>query len=196
MLLFTSFTNTTLAEPRLTQLNNELIQSMQQGGYIIYFRHTKTDHDVYGTFPVDFNDCQKQRPLSETGRQQAVSIGQVLKQLNIPIGLVLSSPYCRTTDTAMLAFERTETDDLLASSYNLKKPDRDKAATHLRKLINTLPGNNTNTVIVGHSSNIRDAMNDWPKPEGAMLIYNVANESEATLVTLIKPQDWERYIHE
>jgi len=196
MLLFISLINPTLAEQSSSQLNDELIESLQQGGYVIYFRHTETDHDKHGVFPVDLSSCDLQRPLSDSGRQRATLIGQAYKQLNIPLGLIITSPYCRTNDTAMLAFGRTETDHSLASSYGMNQQGREKRAQRLIELLYSQPEGKTNTVIIGHSSNIRDATGDWPKPEGAMLLYKLTVEQKLELRAHIKPGDWENYIHE
>ena len=196
LLFFISVIDCSIAEQRLSQLNDELIESLQRGGYIIYFRHTETDHDKHGVFPVDLSNCDLQRPLSDSGQQQATLIGQVFKKLNIPLGLIINSPYCRTIDTAMLAFGRTKTDNLLASSYGMNQQDREKMASRLIELLYSQPEENTNTVIIGHSSNIRDATGDWPKPEGAMLLYKLTVEQKLELRAHIKPDDWENYIHE
>ncbi|OUR65338.1 hypothetical protein A9Q79_03295 [Methylophaga sp. 42_25_T18] len=196
LLIFISFIDSSVAEQRWSQLNDELIESLQRGGYIIYFRHTETDHDKHGAFPVDLNNCDLQRPLSDLGRQQATLIGQAFKNLNIPLGLIVSSPYCRAIDTARLAFGRTEADNLLASSYGTQQQDREKRSSRLIELLHSQPEGKNNTVIIGHSSNIRDAIGDWPKPEGAMLIYILTVENQPELVAHISPQDWKHYIHE
>src|SRR5262245_14528912 len=82
----------------------ELLRALQQGGFVIYFRHTGTDHEQKDITPIDFNRCAAQRNLSEAGRRQARDIGEVFAALRIRFGQVLTSPYCRCVDTAQLAF--------------------------------------------------------------------------------------------
>ncbi|MCU6340347.1 histidine phosphatase family protein, partial [Enterobacter quasiroggenkampii] len=76
----------------------------QKGGYILYMRHGEAtvgqDRPV-----VDFDDCSTQRNLSDTGREQAKLLGVSMRKLNIPVQYpVVASPYCRTRETAELAF--------------------------------------------------------------------------------------------
>jgi broad specificity phosphatase PhoE len=56
----------------------------------------------------DLSRCETQRNLDEQSRAEARAIGQAVRALGIPVGAVLSSGYCRTRDTAALAFGRAE----------------------------------------------------------------------------------------
>ncbi|MBK7470586.1 MAG: histidine phosphatase family protein [Betaproteobacteria bacterium] len=73
-------------------------------GYIIYFRHTATDFSQNDEKMRDFDDCANQRNLTDAGREQAKKIAAAWRGLNIPVGRVLASPYCRTREVAQLAF--------------------------------------------------------------------------------------------
>jgi broad specificity phosphatase PhoE len=53
-------------------------------------------------------DCSTQRNLDETGRAQAIRIGEAFRQQGIAVDAVLSSPRCRCLDTGRLAFGRAE----------------------------------------------------------------------------------------
>lgn len=76
---------------------------LRQGGYVIYFRHTKTDFSQKDTV-ADYDNCAGQRNLTDEGRTQAKDIGVAMKVLGIPVGRVVASPYCRTRETAQLAY--------------------------------------------------------------------------------------------
>jgi len=78
--------------------NREIVAKLQQGGYVIFLRHTKTDWSQKDIEPFNFNDCSTQRNLTEEGRAQAVKIGEAYRALNIPISEVWSSPFCRCKD--------------------------------------------------------------------------------------------------
>ena len=52
------------------------------------------------------NDCSTQRNLSAEGRRDAALIGQSARRLKLRLGAVLSSRFCRTRETARLAFGR------------------------------------------------------------------------------------------
>lgn len=72
-------------------------------GGIVLFRHA----DAPGTGdPANFklDQCATQRNLSERGRAQARELGERFRARKIVVGAVLSSQWCRTRETAELAF--------------------------------------------------------------------------------------------
>ncbi|MCB0154857.1 MAG: histidine phosphatase family protein, partial [Anaerolineae bacterium] len=85
-----------------------LLQALQHGGYVIFFRHAATYRSQLDTDQQNLENCATQRNLDETGQAQARAIGAAFAAANIPIGPVLASPYCRTRHTAELAFGRVE----------------------------------------------------------------------------------------
>jgi hypothetical protein len=96
----------TTAKPSLQ--GAELLTVLRAGGSVLYFRHADTDHAQRDSQGMNFDDCAAQRNLTERGRENARAIGEALRALGIPIGSVLASPYCRTVETAMLAFGAAE----------------------------------------------------------------------------------------
>jgi phosphohistidine phosphatase SixA len=62
------------------------------------------------TEPTNFDiaNCSTQRNLSERGRQQARKIGALFAARAAPTGRVLTSRFCRTKETARLAFGDAE----------------------------------------------------------------------------------------
>ncbi len=76
-------------------------------GAVVVLRHSYAP----GAFdPPDakLDDCSTQRNLDESGRAQAVRVGEAFRRNGIQVGTVLSSPRCRCLDTARLAFGRVE----------------------------------------------------------------------------------------
>ncbi len=76
-------------------------------GAVVVLRHSYAP----GAFdPPDarLDDCSTQRNLDESGRAQAVRVGEAFRRNGIQVGTVLSSPRCRCLDTARLAFGRAE----------------------------------------------------------------------------------------
>ncbi|MBX9748005.1 MAG: histidine phosphatase family protein [Roseococcus sp.] len=49
-------------------------------------------------------ECATQRNLDTEGRAQAIRIGEALRARGVAVGAVLTSQWCRTTETAELAF--------------------------------------------------------------------------------------------
>ena len=101
---------------------------------------------------TSFGDCGTQRNLTDKGRDEARAIGVAIKQLAIPIGTVLSSPFCRTTETAQLAFGRAEKSLDLRGGPVSDDPQRYLA---LRKQLSAWPQPETNTILVGHGNPFR-----------------------------------------
>lgn len=78
-------------------------QALREGGAVALFRHARAP----GTGdPPGFRleDCATQRNLSAEGREQARGIGEQFRAWGIPVVRVLSSRWCRSLDTARLAF--------------------------------------------------------------------------------------------
>src|SRR3712207_4461674 len=72
-----------------------LVGDLSQGGYVIYFCNAATEPGGAGG-PENLGNRKAQRNLSEEGRAQAATIGEALRELEIPVGKVLSSPYFRS----------------------------------------------------------------------------------------------------
>ncbi len=136
----------------------ELVAALREGGYVIYFRHAATDFSQPDADRQNLSDCATQRNLSDAGRADARAIGEGIRALGIPIGEVLSSEYCRTRETAEIAFGRaTPTRDLTSRASTTNPGDRDERIEALRRLLATPPAPGTNTVLVGHMFNLADA---------------------------------------
>src|SRR5258706_1572405 len=86
----------------------QLAEALRAGGYVIYFRHAATNGDQVDADKPDFARCETQRNLSSDGRRMARDIGAAFKAMGIRVDKVITSPYCRTVETAQLAFGRNE----------------------------------------------------------------------------------------
>jgi len=145
--------NTTKARP----VNSLLIDSLRQGGYILYVRHGEAS---VGEDQPDliFSDCSTQRNLSEEGRRQATALGEAFRRLQIPVqSPVLASPFCRTRETAELAFGEgnVQADPFWVRIYHLSgdltPSEREAVLADLTSLLEKGPSSGTNKVIVAHS---------------------------------------------
>lgn len=74
-----------------------------RAGAIVLFRHAQAPGggDPAG---MRLGDCATQRNLDAAGRSQAARIGEAFRARGIAVGAVLHSAWCRTTETADLAF--------------------------------------------------------------------------------------------
>ncbi|HXD53007.1 MAG TPA: hypothetical protein VN689_13995, partial [Burkholderiales bacterium] len=72
--------------------SDPLIARLAEGGYVLYFRHGKTDttYQDKQDKPEWWKSCdpRRHRPLSDEGRAQMNSIGMNLRALRIPVAKV------------------------------------------------------------------------------------------------------------
>lgn len=169
---------------------SELISALKKGGYVIYLRHAATNTNTADTKRDDLNDWTKQRNLSELGRYQSVAIGQAFDALGIPVSEVITSPYCRCVETAKLAFGRARVSNDLAFSIGTKEQEAKRLAQALRNMLGTRPTARTNTVLVAHTANLKEAAQIWPKPEGVAFIFKPLGNNTFEMVSRIEPQQW------
>lgn len=176
------------AQKQLTDA--ELIASLKQGGHVIYLRHPTTDLSKTDQNREDLSDWSKQRNLSDKGRQEAVSIGLAFRALGIPVSEVLTSPYCRAIEAGKLAFGKVKVSPDLAFSVGEDKADAEKLAKALRMMLATKPAAKTNTILVAHSGNLKDAADLFPKPEGVTMIFKPQGNNAFEFVQRVEAQQW------
>ena len=151
------------ASPRTDHAGEEqfagapLVDALRRGGYVIYFRHAATDFSQPDADRENLQNCATQRNLDARGLADAMAIGAGFRMLGIPVGAVLSSEYCRTRETAELAFGRVTLTRALTSRANAPDDERARRRDALRCLLATPPAPGTNTVLVGHNFNLQDA---------------------------------------
>lgn len=173
----------------------QLVQALQAGGYIIYLRHGITDLSRDDVDRRDLASCATQRPLSDEGRQQMREIGRAIEELGIRISTVLSSPFCRTSESAKLAFGRVEIVDDLRQDVDANEDTAKRRALALQKMLATMPSEpDTNTVLAGHTGNLLEATGIWPKPEGVAIVFKPHADGKFTYVATIPPLHWQRFV--
>lgn len=185
----------TVAAPVGAKPTDDLVVSLQRGGYIIYMRHGPTDKSERhkeqsmlrsGEFRLD--DCATQRNLTDEGRDRVREAGAAFRWLHIPIGRVLASRFCRTVETARLfrGEEPTPADDLTPDPAT-GEPGRAEA---LRARLQEQPPPGTNTLIVAHGGIMAALVGVQPN-EGEALVYRPeAGPEFPRLVGTIKLQEW------
>lgn len=169
-----------------------LVEAMQDGGHVIFIRHGATEHDYADQIDATMGDCSTQRALSETGWHDARTIGAAFEFLNIPVGLVYSSEYCRAWQTADLAFGRyVQTSDLNfepAEEYTDAQfaAMRDRITPHLA----TPPAPGFNTVLVGHDDPFDAATGIYPEPMGVVYVVTPTGDGQFEVLGHIAPDEW------
>src|SRR5689334_17850544 len=77
----------------------EWVPALRTGGYVIVMRHASSPSTPPDSSSVNPDNEKHERQLDEAGRTAAREMGEALKRLRIPIGLVLSSPTYRALET-------------------------------------------------------------------------------------------------
>jgi phosphohistidine phosphatase SixA len=80
---------------------------LRDGEHVVLLRHAMAPGAADPT-TFDIDKCSTQRNLSERGKQQARKIGALFAARAAPTERVLTSRYCRTKETARLAFGDAE----------------------------------------------------------------------------------------
>ena len=158
---FLFFIFITISSTANADLSNNLTHDLTKGGKLIFIRHA---YAPGGGDPNNFDiqDCNTQRNLNNSGRQQAKQIGSFIKDNNIPIDRVISSEWCRCRETAIIAFNKYETKSFLNSFFSAKfASNKNKQINDLKKYINEWSGNN-NLVLVTHYVTIQEVLNIAP----------------------------------
>ena len=173
--------------------HRQIIADLQQGGYVIFLRHAKTDWLQKDIEPFDFTHCEGQRNLSDEGRAQAVKIGEAYRALTIPIGEVISSPFCRCKDTAELAFGSYRIEkDLQHIPYKDNRKGREQMEylwDRLDEMLAQLPPPGKNTVLVGHSPNLIRNIDIRSLPEGNTVVYKPDGKGSFEYIGMIWPEE-------
>jgi phosphohistidine phosphatase SixA len=159
-----------------------LAEALREGGVVLVMRHAKTETTTDRVEVI--GDCTTQRNLSEEGREQARQIGRDVKALGVPVDEVLTSPMCRTTETADLAFGDSTPRNALLSAGEEATPQDDRRIRKLRRMTSAPPG--SATVLVTHSGNIGGAFDE------SVLEGDVVVVRDGKVLGIVQPDDWKR----
>jgi phosphohistidine phosphatase SixA len=175
---------------RYSPPDSALVAALTLGGYVLVFRHAKTDWAQRDAELIQFADRAAQRNLSEQGRQESIETGEAIAALHVPVGTVMASPMWRCRDTATLAFGHADT------TINLFQKGRESREARLR-MLSTLPASGTNTVLVTHQDVLlpimklrRDELG-----EGEALIVKPLGHGHFEVLAQATPADWIRLLH-
>lgn len=170
----------------------QLIEEMQKGGLIIYIRHASTEKDYADQVSADVNDGSTQRVLSEKGWHEAVHIGRAFKFYAIPVGKVWSSEYFRAWQTAWLAFEEYDKNEVF--NFLPFEDYTEKQMADMRKKVSPflgkIPQNAKNTVIVAHDDPFEAATGIYPEPMGVCYIIEPHGNGKFSILGSINPDEW------
>jgi phosphohistidine phosphatase SixA len=159
-----------------------LARALKEGGVALVMRHAKTENTTDREEVI--GDCTTQRNLSEEGKEQAREIGRDVEALGVPVDEVLTSPLCRTEDTADLAFGDSTPRVFLLSAGEEATPEDDRRIRRLRAAA-TAPAGSAK-VLVTHTGNVGGAFGENVL-EGDIVVVR-----DGDVLGVVGPDDWDR----
>lgn len=177
-------------DERNPPIDAALLADLKKGGYLIFFRHglTPTYADQGGDPSLD--TCSAQRNLSKEGIEQSKATGEAFRELDIPVGIVRASPYCRCTDTAWHAFGRFERDMHLRLTGKNPAVDEDAAKRfrNMRNMGKIMPLPGTNSIFISHGD-AGEVFGAGYLNEGEAVVVKPDGKGWA-LIGRVKPDQW------
>jgi phosphohistidine phosphatase SixA len=144
-----------LISTQAASADQTLWAALDQGGKVVLIRHAQVVSGPDAGNPLQRDpSCESERMLSTDGKQNAQLLGRQFSQRGIPIDEVLHSPYCRTTDTARLAFGEARAEQYLSLLEVLEAEAAQQQTQTLSQVIGSYAGEG-NLVLVSHEPNIR-----------------------------------------
>lgn len=156
-------------------------EKLKVGGLVVLMRHTSTA--TKNNPLLRDPSCLKERKLSDKGRKQATRIGEMFVAKGVLINKVLTSPYCRTTDTANIAFGRSQPADLLSLLEVLPQKQAEANTEKLSQIIGSY-SDTENLILVTHAPNII-AVSFESVEMGAFLVLQPKGDDEFEEVGII-----------
>ncbi len=153
-------------------------------GAIVLFRHA-TAPGVGDPPALRLDDCATQRNLSEQGRAEARRLGELFRQRRVAVGAVLSSQWCRTRETARLAFGPAAVKDepVFNSFFGQSQPQREAQTAQARALLARWKGPGV-LVVVTHQVNITALTGAGAASAEGVVVQQQADGSLKVVATL------------
>lgn len=118
------------------------------------------------------------------------TIGRGARRLELRIGNVLSSPFCRTRETARLAFGRFRISQALLNTIDAEHDASWRRQIRAaRRLLGTKPAPGMLTVLLTHGSIVGDTTAQTLE-EGETLVFRPLGSSRFRLLGRILPREW------
>jgi phosphohistidine phosphatase SixA len=167
-----------------------LLRALRTGGLVLYMRHASTDFSQSDTEMKSFEDCAAQRNLNAPGRAEARRIGEAIRKLGIPVGTVLASPFCRTMETAILAFGKAEkSNDVRGGPVKSGDPQR---YAGLLKLMSGPQAPGANLAISSHGNPFFAIAGPPYLQEAEIAVIRPGGPGGFEVIARIRAVDWAR----
>jgi phosphohistidine phosphatase SixA len=171
---------------------NELVKELQGGGYVLLMRHASSPREAPSKEIANPDNANLERQLDEAGRQGATAMGEAIRVLRIPIGIVLTSPTYRAMETVRLArFESPIVATELGDGGQSMQGITDAQASWLRTKVTEVPRSG-NILLVTHQPNLSRAFPDWGSgvEDGETVVIRPDGKGGISVVGRIRIADW------
>jgi len=162
--------------------NQDLIwTALRSGGHVIFIRHAVTDPGIGDPTDFKLGDCSTQRNLSTQGRADAERIGAAFRHYQIPVAGVWASRWCRSLETAQLAFGNAQPAPMLDSTFTEDQAAKQNKIREVLSFVGSAVMDNQNLVFVTHQVNIQELTGVYLS-SGEMLVATLDGESKFRVV--------------
>ena len=176
------------SSPGATLEGVALVDALRGGGYVLYLRHASTDFGQSDDAMTDYANCAQQRNLTDTGRAEARAIGKAIRDLRIPVGPVLASPYCRTRESADLVFGKFSVSQAVRGGP--ASDDAGQRYAALRTLMSTPVAKGSNLAISSHGNPFRAVAGTAYLQEGEIAVIKPLGNGRFEIVARITKDAW------
>lgn len=145
--------------------NREMAKKVLNGGYILFFRHAERykagPYQSVGTYDAVelHNNIQAENSyfakmvcLNEEGKMQAKLLGDIFRDLNMPVSKLVSSPSCRARQTLAHIGEIDVIYNTLVHFNPWYETIEDFNSNVKEVLLKHKPEDNKNVIVSGHNS--------------------------------------------
>ncbi len=154
-----------------------------QEGTVVLFRHANAP-GIGDPENFTLKDCATQRNLDASGREQARRIGEQFRQKNIAVTQVLNSQWCRTRETAQLAFPGLASDSAPFNSFFEDSARSEEQTAAALQLLQRWQGPGV-LVVITHQVNITALTGIFPASGAGVIVKPGA--SGLTVIGRVQP---------
>ena len=137
---------------------------------------------------TDYANCAQQRNLTDAGREEARGIAAALRDLRIPVGPVLASPYCRTMETGRLVFGSATASNAVRGGP--ASTDNTQRYAGLVALLSTPVAKGSNLAIASHGNPFRAITQSAYLSEGEAAVVAPGPGDGFTVIARIPKDAW------
>jgi phosphohistidine phosphatase SixA len=150
-----------------------------RSGAVLLMRHAQTTAGVGDPPGWRLDRCESQRNLDASGIAHAKRIGQWFASHQLRVTVVRNSPWCRTRDTAMLAFGRHDDWAPLSNIFE-DRSGADAQAAAVRQYVQSLPPGEL-VVLVSHGITISQLVGGAGLAMGESVVVRAGGGTAAPL---------------